>query len=205
MKMAIAAVALAASFGVAAAVAPLHTMPTADAVVKLTTDRGHGSAVHIGGGLYLTAAHVVRSDDSYRVVTSTGETASAEVLWRADKYDIAMVRAEIGGIDAVDLECRAPGFGEALEFRGNPLNLEHVSTWGRASGAARNVGTHWAEAVPVDAAIVPGMSGGAVLDADGDLVGINVGVMIMRVGMAGGPAGIGYIVPGDTICGLMAG
>ena len=198
MKIAILAAA-AVSLGVGAC-AP-DAVPTSGAVVKAMHGKGHGSAVHIGNGLYLTAAHVVRDD--MRLVADNGDSAPAEILWASEKYDIALMRADIAGVDAVDLECRVPEFGEALELRGNPLSLEFVSTWARVAGASRTIGDMWAEGLPVDGALISGMSGGAALDLQGDLVGINVGTMIMPVRTAGGPAGIGIIVSGETICGLM--
>nr|WP_309504262.1 serine protease [uncultured Roseovarius sp.] len=206
MKLIVAVAALAVAGGVAASVPPLISTspPLADAVVKLKSGNGHGSAVHIGDGLYLTAAHVLRSSGAYHVVTNYGDTARVEVLWTADRYDIALIGADVDGVDAVDLDCRIPEFGESLQFRGNPVNLEHVSTWGRVSGAMRQLGDHWAEAVPVDGAVIPGMSGGAALDADGDLVGINVGVMAVPTGLSPSLVGVGYIVPAQTICNLMA-
>ena len=125
-------------------------------------------------------------------------------MWSSREYDISLLKADdLDGVASVNLECRSPVFGESLELRGNPQNLEHISTFGRVSGASVTLDGFWKSAIPVNASMISGMSGGAVFDADGDLVGINVGGMIMRVGMGGGPAGIGYIVPGDAICGLL--
>ena len=209
--------ALVAAFFVAAFwAAPTATaydpaMPTtAHSVVKVSIGRSHGSAVMIGTdsqgrGIYLTAHHVsVKANDDTPVTLKTdqGMEARAEVLWGSQKYDIALIRSGLV-VNKSNLECRRPEFGEQLEMRGNPLNLEHVSTWGRVAGKAIKIEPAWENVVPVDGAIPGGMSGGAVFDFKGDLVGINVGFAVQSIGFGVSFVGISYIVPGDVICDLM--
>jgi len=57
----------------------------------------------------------------------------------------------------------------------------------------------WREVVPADLTVIPGQSGGAVVDAQGSVVGITVGVMIWQYGLSG----LGFFVPGSAICELM--
>ena len=177
--------------------------PLSNSVVKVVVPGGHGSATHIGNGYYVTAAHVVASQMEVQIKTSTGQAGKAEILWASTKYDIALLHSGLEGVNAARLECRTPDQGEAIEFRGNPSELEHISTWGRVSGHARIHPGFWHNAMPVDGVIAPGMSGGAVFDNGGDLVGVNVGLMMMRIGFGGSPSGIGFIVPAETVCGLM--
>lgn len=179
---------------------PTVTLP--DAHVKVSLENNQGSATHIGNGYYITAAHVVNNADKVTLKDSAGGSLQADILWASVEYDIALMKADIATVSAVDLECRTPQVGEPLSYYGNPQNLDHITTWGRASGAAQSVGP-LANVVPVNGAIIPGMSGGAVLDADGDMVGVNVAVMVMHIGMGGGPTSIGYIVPAETVCMLM--
>jgi len=209
--------ALVAAFFVAAlwaaptAIAYDPAMPTtANSVVKVSIGRGHGSAVMIGTdsegrGIYLTAHHVAvnaTEDKPATIKTDQGMEARAEVLWGSEKYDIALIRAELV-VSKSDLECRRPEFGEQLEMRGNPLNMEHISTWGRVAGKSHKVGNAWENVVPIDGALAGGMSGGAVFDTNGDLVGINVGAAVQPRGFSGSLVGLSYIVPGDVICDLM--
>ena len=107
------------------------------------------------------------------------------------------------GIAASNLECRAPVMGEAIAMKGNPLILENITTWGRVAGTEISMGP-WASVIPVDGAIAGGMSGGGAFDADGDLIGINVGMMIQQLGLGSSSVGISVIVPGSAICGLLA-
>lgn len=176
--------------------------PLPNAVVKVTLDKGHGSSVHIGNGYYLTAAHVVAGKTGIKIKDETGDTADAELLWFSKKYDIAMLRSD-KRVQKANLECRDPVFQEVIQMRGNPSNLEHVSTWGRVAGKAVEVPNFWAEAVPVDGAMAGGMSGGGVFDMEGDLIGVNVGGMLQSVGFGASFVGISYIVPSNTVCNLM--
>lgn len=203
MKLISILAALAVFLGMAAASTYAPPRMDSNAVVKVVLERGHGSATHIGNGYYITAAHVVKANEAVKIKTDSGQVGKAEVLWANNKYDIALMRSGLEGVASADLECREPGFGEELEFRGNPLNLEHISTWGKVAGGIKAFPGFWAGVLPIDGAIAPGMSGGAVLDSQGDLVGVNVGVMIMQIGLGGGPAGIGYIVPASVVCDLM--
>lgn len=167
--------------------------------VKVTygEKKGHGSATHIGNGYFLTAAHVIKEGELPLL-----DGVVSEVLWVNNEYDVALLRSDARDMEAATLDCREPEVGEEIALYGNPLNLNSVTTWGQVSGKARAVGP-WGSVNPINAAIAPGMSGGALIDDDGDLVGINVGVMVMPVGFAGGPVGIGYSVPASVVCMLM--
>jgi|GEM_PF-3543475 len=174
----------------------------ANPVVKVALERGHGSATHIGNGYYVTAAHVVADKGEITLKDSAGETEKAEVLWYSRKYDIALLRSEMR-VQKAGLECRRPAFRENLELRGNPINLEHISTWGRVAGGVKTLENAWHKVLPIDGSIAGGMSGGGVFDLDGDLVGVNVGAMVQPMGLYGTFVGISYIVPADVVCDLM--
>lgn len=178
---------------------PRLDLPT----VKIMKSNGHGSATNIGNGYFITAAHVVGDDVNVDIKTSSGATSQADVIWSSTKYDVALMRSDIDGVGVADLECRTPTRGESIRLSGNPINLEYIDTYGVVAGDAMfNVGP-WSESIPINAAIAPGMSGGGAFDSDGDLIGVNVGVMMMQVGLGGGPVGIGYVVPSSVVCMLM--
>jgi len=177
---------------------------TADAVVKVITEGGHGSGVHMGDRYLLTAAHVVGDSASVEVKSSTGEIHSAEVLWANTAYDVALLRVDdASGLGAVHLSCRTPTVGEHITAKGNPVNVEFVTVWGKIAGEVRELGP-WRSVVVTDIVTVPGQSGGPVYDNSGKIVGITVGVMAARFGFGGSLVGMGYVVPGSVICGLMA-
>lgn len=170
--------------------------------VKVFYEKGHGSATHIGSGFFVTAAHVIKADVVPSLRDDHGREAEAEVLWVNREYDVALLKSSAPNVAAADLECRDGVMGEDVSLRGNPLSLEHVVTYGKISGSSREVGP-WADVMPVNAAIAPGMSGGGLFDDDGDLIGVNVGLMIMPIGLYGGPVAMGYSVPSDVVCMLM--
>lgn len=201
LGLAVAAVSAVAVVGFSA---PADAPEQAGSVVKLTDKQGHGSGVHIGGGYVLTAAHVPGAKKAMAYVRDDGRKGQAKVIWSSAEYDVALLRLDSAeGIMASNLECRAPGKGETVMLEGNPLILEGITTWGRIAGGETSLGP-WASVLPVDASIAGGMSGGGAFDTEGDLIGINVGMMVQALGLGSTSVGLSLIVPGSTICGLLA-
>jgi S1-C subfamily serine protease len=170
------------------------------------------SVVHIGNGYFLTAAHILGKDQTQLVMeTSLGQRLIADLLWSSHQYDISLLYSkdyDQVSIEQYDLDCGKVTLGQELIFVGNPTHLNFIHTWGRVSSDAIEVPMMWRRAIPVNAAILPGMSGGAVLDTDGNLKGINVGTMTAISGMTAlGPqvsfTGLSYIVEASDICFLM--
>lgn len=171
----------------------------ATSVVKVTIPGGNGSGVHIGHGLVLTAAHVTKDvpEGMLKVVTEDGRTLDAQVLWEASTHDVALVYVEDWqAIPASDLACRVPTVGEAIKARGSPLGQDFITTWGKVAAPLRAIAI-WREAVLVDITIGPGSSGGPVFDSASRVVGLAVGIFRAQ-------PGFGVIVPGKTLCGLLA-
>ena len=170
-------------------------VPLTSAHVKIETSRGHGSATHIGDGLYLTAAHVIGDGASIKI---SGHGAT--LLWANASYDIALVSGpEIAA--SVPLACYTPQLGEAGEAHGNPMELSDITTTARVAGSARTIG-EWKLAIPVDGALGPGMSGGAFV-IGGALVGVNVGSALAPTGRGASFFGLAVVVPGSVVCDLM--
>ena len=183
---------------------PVKVAPMAGSVIKLTDQRGHGSGVHIGGGYVVSAAHVTRGKTQMAYIRDDGKKGSATVLWWNDDNDISLLKIDTtDGIEASNLSCRMPEVGEAVSLRGNPLDMEHITTWGRVSGKAFKAGP-WAVVVPVNAAIAGGMSGGGMFDSAGNLIGINVGMPLQPIGYGATAVGIAVIVPGEVVCSMLA-
>ena len=178
------------------------------ATVKLSIKGGgHGSGTHIGGGYIITAGHVAEHEgDTLTARFENGKEHEAITLWSNSRYDIALVKIDDVDAPASHLECRTPEPGEELRFLGNPLALEWVTTRGYVAGPPTNAYSKaWDTVLPVDAAMAGGMSGGGAFDADGELLGVNVGIPIQSFSWSDGTAtGISFIVPGETVCGLLA-
>jgi len=159
---------------------------------------GHGSGVSIGNGYILTAAHVAKSE-GLRIKDDLMRVQDMEVLWLNESYDIALVRAKRPELLAsAELDCAPNAIGQEVTAFGNPLNIEFVRTGGSVMGTPISVGP-WRSVVPVDMTIIPGQSGGGVMNEAGEVVGITVGVMTAGFSITG----IGLVVPAESICSLM--
>lgn len=177
---------------------PEHGSP----VVKVKVGQGHGSAVHIGGGLFLTAHHVVVGETSIELLSPTGTCKDAKVLWLAKEYDLALLEADCSGVGTSPLRCETLSAGDRVISYGNPLDYEFLEKRGYIAGTPHRRGP-WALVYPTDMMIAPGMSGGPVTDLEGRLVGINVGIGMMRAGMGSSQVGIALIVPSTVACRMM--
>ncbi|AWC25347.1 Serine protease Do-like HtrA [Aminobacter sp. MSH1] len=171
--------------------------------VKIVLKTGHGSGVNIGSGYILTAAHVAEDNAELDIKFEDGTTAKATTLWVNKGADVALLRfKDEGHTRSAKLSCRAPEVGEAVTAFGNPVAFENLVFRGFVNGVATNVGP-LKGVFPTDLTILPGMSGGALYDADGYVIGINVMTAIVPLGFMPSWARIGFSVSGATICGLM--
>ena len=174
------------------------------AVVKIITDKGHGSGFHMGNGHIITAAHVLRGATSVKVKSSGLDVQDAEILWSNDTYDVALIAAKLPKrFGTVPLACREAAEGETIIAMGNPLKNEFVRFWGHIAGKARETGP-WKSVLVADISGAPGISGGPVFDASGTVIGIFVGLQNFPIGMGASFVGISAVVPSTAICNLLA-
>lgn len=170
--------------------------PLTSAHVKVETATGHGSATHIGDGLYVTAAHVVKDVDTVKI-----NGVESAVLWANKSYDIALVSGP-SQANIVPLACYDAAVGEVGIAHGNPLFFTDISTTLAVAGEARTLNT-WKLAMPMDGTMAAGMSGGGWV-INGFLAGVNVGVA-MAPTPVGFPSffGISIVVPSSVVCDLL--
>ncbi|MCI0424459.1 MAG: trypsin-like peptidase domain-containing protein [Actinobacteria bacterium] len=166
-------------------------------VVHIQTQTGVGSGVIYDAerGLIITAAHVVDGHDTVRVRLSDGEQMTGTVLGTADQVDIAVIE-----IDPVDLpeavfSLEKPRVGQLAIAVGSPWGLASTVTSGIISAVDQtNCSLETCVSmVQTDAAINPGNSGGALINRDGEVVGINVSIFTL----SGANDGVGFAVPSD--------
>lgn len=186
---------------------PIVNPDPMNATMKLMIEGGgHGSGTHIGGGFVITAGHVAEHEgDILQAKFWDGGQHEAVTLWSSETYDVALLKIEGYTGAASHLDCRTPDVGEELTLTGNPMAMEFVQTYAKVSSRITDAyASSWAEALPVDGAMGPGMSGGGAFDKDGDLLGVNVGIPLAMLGMNNSTfTGISFIVPASTICNLM--
>ena len=163
-----------------------------------TRERGQGSGVVIDGrrALVLTNAHVVDSVDRVTVTLADGRQLDGTVVGTDPVTDLAVVR--IGGNAA--LSAAPLGDSEALEVGdwaialGSPYGLERTVTLGIVSSLHRDINSlgfadKRLDLIQTDAAINPGNSGGPLINAAGEVIGINP---LVRSGPG---AGLGFAIP----------
>lgn len=182
--------------------APFSAQP---ASVKVSiNDKGHGSGVHIGDGVILTAGHVVDEPEAkYVIEAADGRKTPAEVLWSNKAYDIGLLHARGAALRAASVSCRSPAVGEEVSAVGNPLDYEHVTVSGRVAKEAaefkQDIGPSWRSAFTVDITGGPGLSGAPVFDRLGYVIGIVVGGVGVRFPIRS----FMLAVPMDAACKLM--
>lgn len=184
----------------------VHARPADDKIlseptVKVQIGMGHGSGVFIGDGYVVTAAHVVdRAKETIWVISAVNKKRSATVIFLDTVHDIALLKLSMtGDMEAAKLACRVAKIGEEIMVRGNPSLMEFVSTWGRVSGATREIERMWRSVYPVNVMIVGGNSGGPMFDSSGAVLGIVVGM-----GLFNGSPYIGLVVPSTVVCDALA-
>ena len=166
-------------------------------------ERSLGSGVIAdSSGHIITNNHVVAKADEIRVLLSDKRELKAKVVGTDPKTDIAVIK-----VDAKDLpilpwaDSDKLQVGEYVLAIGNPFGLNQTVTMGIVSAVGRaNVGiAEYEDFIQTDAAINPGNSGGALVNARGELIGINTAIFSQN----GGYMGIGFAVPSNMVRSVM--
>jgi len=163
-----------------------------------------GSGVIVDpGGMVLTNLHLLDGKEVINVVLGDGSQHIGTLIGSDRETDLAVVSIDARGLPAVDLDAAAPlRVGDIVLAIGNPFGVGQTVTQGIVSATRRRVagGSAWQDFVQIDAAINPGSSGGALINPDGQLVGVTTAVF--RGAMPGEgnqrgdiAQGIGFAIP----------
>jgi Do/DeqQ family serine protease len=167
-------------------------------------ERSLGSGVIVdAAGTIITNQHVIAGADSIRVQLADGRIAEATIVGQDPDTDIAVLALSIGKLPIMPLgRSDTLRVGDIVLAIGNPYGLSQTVTQGIVSATGRGqLGLATFENfIQTDAAINLGNSGGALIDANGDLVGINTAVLNRT---SGGPEGIGFAIPVNLVRGVM--
>jgi len=159
---------------------------------------GAGSGVIISSeGYIVTNNHVIEDADNIEVVLNDSRKFTAKVIGRDPNTDIALVK-----IDAKELPYLTWGNSESLKLGewvlavGNPFNLTSTVTAGIVSAKSRSIGIMSGQMplesfIQTDAAVNPGNSGGALVNASGELIGINAAI----ASRTGSYSGYSFAIP----------
>jgi len=158
-----------------------------------------GSGVIVStDGYILTNYHVVEAADEIEVALADGRKAVAKMVGVDPETDLAVIRIALPNLPAITLG-RADNakVGDVVLAIGNPFGVGQTVTMGIVSATGRShLGINTFENfIQTDAAINPGNSGGALVDTNGNLLGINTAIY----SRSGGSLGIGFAIPVTTV------
>jgi serine protease Do len=162
------------------------------------TQRSLGSGILISkDGEILTSYHVVKNADAIKVKLADQSEYEARLVGKDDRTDLALIKirkttvplpfARLGSSSQLDV-------GDWVMAIGNPFGLEHTVTAGIVSAKGRVIGAGpYDNFIQTDASINPGNSGGPLINAVGQVVGVNSAIF----SQTGGNVGIGFAIPID--------
>jgi serine peptidase DegS len=160
---------------------------------RMRRDMGSGVLVSEDGYI-LTNHHVISQAQNIRVALWDGRLAGAQVVGSDPETDLAVLKIKLSGLPTAPIaEDTNPRVGDVVLAIGNALGLSHTVTMGIISATGReNIGSPTNQGfLQTDAAINAGNSGGALVNAMGDLIGINT----RNLGNLQGAQNIGFAIP----------
>ncbi|MCR4470975.1 MULTISPECIES: Do family serine endopeptidase [unclassified Burkholderia] len=148
-------------------------------------------------GYILTNQHVVDGADQIEVALADGRTGTAKVIGSDPETDLAVLKINMTNLPTITLgRSDQSRVGDVVLAIGNPFGVGQTVTMGIISALGRNhLGINTFENfIQTDAPINPGNSGGALVDVNGNLLGINTAIY----SRSGGSLGIGFAIPVST-------
>jgi serine protease DegQ len=171
-------------------------------VVTVLTENGLGSGIiYSADGYIVTNNHVVASGSQYTVAFASGEQVPATLVGTDPQTDVAVLKVDKTGLPAATFEQNLPQVGQLAVAIGSPLGFENTVTVGIVSGLQRTIPGSAQESqalvdlIQTDAAISPGNSGGALVDANDQVIGMNVAY----IPPTSSAVSIGFAIPATTV------
>ena len=146
-------------------------------------------------GYVLTNNHVIAGADDIQVMLHDGRVAHAKVIGTDPDTDLAVLKIDAGTLPTIEVDPEPPRVGDVVLAIGNPFGYGQTVTMGIVSALQRQLSlSPYEDFIQTDAAINSGNSGGALVNAAGQLVGINTAMLNRDVGAQG----IGFAIPVRT-------
>ncbi|HFB54322.1 MAG TPA: PDZ domain-containing protein, partial [Hellea balneolensis] len=149
-------------------------------------------------GVIVTNSHVVKGAEELRVILSDRREYEAKIIAEDKESDLAILQIDTKGerlpVLPIDAE-NTLEVGDIVLAIGNPFGVGQTVTSGIVSALGRTQVSDLASFIQTDAAVNPGNSGGALVDMDGQLVGVNTAIF----SRSGGSNGIGFAIPGELV------
>jgi Do/DeqQ family serine protease len=159
---------------------------------------GSGVIVDAKEGYIITNAHVIENADEITVTLLDNRSHTAKVVGKDPGSDVALLKVQAPNLTAIPLaDSDRIEVGDFVVAIGNPFGLGHTVTSGIVSALSRS-GINpegYEDFIQTDASINPGNSGGALVNLNGELVGINTAIL----SRTGGNIGIGFAIPSNMM------
>ena len=170
---------------------------------------GSGSGVVVNkSGHIVTSYHVVQGSNHLEVTLADGSRWQASLVGSSPKNDLALIKIEAPPAGLLPLSIGSSEnlrVGQKVLALGNPFGLGQTLTTGSISSLGRNVrigrDVVIEHVIQADAAINPGNSGGPLINADGEVIGINTAIF----SPTGSSVGISFAIPADTVRSILPG
>jgi S1-C subfamily serine protease len=188
-----------------------HARP---AVVQINVTAPHGNNTGSGvilntAGYIVTNDHVIHDGNRYQVVLFDGTKLSSTLVGASPKNDLAILKVQpTTQLTAIQMgDSSQLQVGQDILVIGNPLGITQTVTSGIISALNRNIseGAHEAtihNAIQTDAAINPGNSGGAMIDRQGNLIGIPT-LAVINPEFNTPANGVGFAIPSNNVKSVM--
>ena len=163
---------------------------------------GSGVIVDAERGYILTNHHVVGDADTIQISLMDGTILDAEIVGSDPATDIAVIKVEAAGLTQMTIgDSTGARVGDFVIAIGNPFGLGHTVTSGIISALGRTGISRdaYEDFIQTDASINPGNSGGALVNMNGELIGINSAI----ISRSGGNVGIGFAVPTEIASSIL--
>ncbi|HEX5960411.1 MAG TPA: trypsin-like peptidase domain-containing protein, partial [Rhodanobacteraceae bacterium] len=146
-------------------------------------------------GYVLTNNHVIAGADDIQVMLHDGRVAHARLVGTDPDTDLAVLKIDAGTLPTIRIDPQPAQVGDVVLAIGNPFGIGQTVTMGIVSALQRQLSlSPYEDFIQTDAAINSGNSGGALVNAEGQLVGINTAMLDRDVGAQG----IGFAIPVHT-------
>jgi len=167
------------------------------------TETSLGSGVVFSeDGYVVTSNHVIAGASEIEVLLHDGRSSGARIVGTDPDTDLAVLRIDLEGLPTVTLgHSNQVRVGDIALAIGNPFGVGQTVTQGIVSATGRKrLGLNtYEDFIQTDAAINPGNSGGALINARGELIGVNSAIY----SESGGSQGIGFAIPVDLVAAVM--
>ncbi len=177
-------------------------LPDGGSAPQEIASAGSGVIVDAENGYILTNHHVVGEADKIQISLIDGTVHDAEIVGSDPATDIAVIKVDAKGLTEMTIgDSTSARVGDFVIAIGNPFGLGHTVTSGIISALGRSGISRdgYEDFIQTDASINPGNSGGALVNMNGELIGINSAI----ISRTGGNVGIGFAVPTEIASSIM--